>query len=52
MTPVTMNDRRREFERLTAQIRAHPERDWTEERRRIGVLSTQLAATEERATSS
>jgi hypothetical protein len=44
MTPVTADDRRRELERLTAQIRQHPNRDWSEERHRIGVLATQLAA--------
>jgi hypothetical protein len=46
MTPVTIEDRRRELERLTTQIRAHPNRDWSEERHRIGVLATQLAASE------
>ena len=44
MTPTTREDRRRELERLQAQIRDHPERDWSEERHRIGVLATQLTA--------
>ncbi len=42
MTPVTTEDRRRELARLTAQVRDHPERDWSAERHRIGVLTTQL----------
>lgn len=46
MTPVTMEDRRRELERLTALVREHPERDWSAERHRIGVLTTQLVAAE------
>jgi len=44
MNPVTTKDRQRELERLTAQIRQQPNRDWGEERHRIGVLATQLAA--------
>lgn len=44
MTPVTTEDRRRELARLTAQVRDHPERDWSAERHRIGVLATQLTA--------
>ena len=46
MIPTTTEDRRRELDRLTAQIREHPERDWSEERHRIGVLATQLTAGE------
>lgn len=46
MDQVTIEDRRRELERLTAQIREHPERDWSAERHRIGVLATQLTEAE------
>ena len=46
MTPTTMEDRRRELERLTRQVREHPERDWRAERHRIGVLTTQLVEAE------
>ena len=44
VTPCTRDDRRRELEALQARIREHPERHWSEERHRIGVLATQLAA--------
>lgn len=44
MKPVSSQDRRNELERLKAQIRDHPERDWSAERHRIGVLATQLHA--------
>ena len=44
MQPTTNQDRRRELESLRAQIREHPERDWTAERQRMAVLSAQLAA--------
>jgi hypothetical protein len=47
MTPCTQDDRRRELETLLARIREHPERHWSEERYRIGVLATQLAAAQE-----
>lgn len=50
MNPMTADDRRRELENLRARIRAHPERDWSEERHRIGALSTQITAQERMAT--
>lgn len=46
MTPVTPADRRRELESLKTQIRTHPERDWSAQRHRIGILATQLVAEE------
>lgn len=49
MKPTTTEDRRHELESLRAQIREHPERDWSAQRQRIGVLSAQLAAEGEAA---
>ena len=43
MQNTTMNDRRRELEALLQQFRDHPERDWTEERKRAHALSEMLA---------
>ena len=44
MQQVTRNDREHELEGLLAQIRAHPERAWSEERKRVAVLQRMLAA--------
>ena len=49
MTPCTQDDRCRELESLQARIRQHPERHWSGERHRIGVLAMQLAAQDRRA---
>ncbi len=44
MEPRTMEDRRTELRMLLNQIQAQPERDWTEERKRIAVLNQMLAS--------
>lgn len=38
MEPVTMEDRRKELRSLLSQMAEHPERDWSEERKRASVL--------------
>ena len=48
MQQVTMEDRQRELDGLLGRIKAHPERNWSEERERIAVLQRMLAA-EQRA---
>ena len=44
---VTMEDRRKELRSLLDQISAHPERAWTAERERVGVLQRMLKAHED-----
>jgi len=44
MTETTIEDRERELRTLLDRIEAHPERAWTEERRRVAVLQRLLAA--------
>ena len=44
MNPALREQRRREMEQLQARIRENPQRDWSEERYRVGVLATQIAA--------
>ena len=44
MTETTIEDRARELRGLLDLIEAHPERAWTEERRRVAVLQRLLAA--------
>lgn len=44
MQPTTMEDRRKELRSLLDQMQAHPERDWTEEKRRVNVLREMLTA--------
>lgn len=44
MTETTIEDRERELRALLDRIEAHPERAWTEERRRVAVLQRLLAA--------
>lgn len=44
MTPVTMEDRKKELRVLLDNIRAQPSRDWTEARRRVVVLQEMIAA--------
>jgi len=44
MTETTIEDRTRELRTLLDRIGAHPERAWTEERRRVAVLQRMLAA--------
>lgn len=39
MQVVTESDRRKELTVLLDQIQAHPERDWTNARRRIATLN-------------
>ena len=43
MTPVTIDDRRKELRTLLEQIRTHPSRDWTRERQRVAVLNRMIA---------
>lgn len=42
MEPVTRQDREQELRSLLAQMEAHPERDWSDERQRVGVLREML----------
>ncbi len=42
MDPVTKEDRRRELRSLLALMEAHPEREWSEARERVGVLREML----------
>lgn len=44
MQAVTEGDRRKEVKNLLDQIQAHPERDWTQARRRIATLNKLIAA--------
>lgn len=44
MQAVTEGDRRKEVRHLLDQIQAHPERDWTDARRRIATLNKLIAA--------
>jgi hypothetical protein len=46
MTPVTIEDRKKELRVLLGQIQAHPDRDWTQERQRVVVLKEMIAADE------
>ena len=46
MTPVTIEDRKKELRVLLDLLQAHPERDWTQERQRIIVLNEMIAADE------
>jgi hypothetical protein len=46
MQPVTMHDREKELRNLLDQIEAHPERAYTEERKRVAVLQNMLLAHE------
>jgi len=46
MHEITPEDRRRELRSLLDRIGAQPERDWTQERQRIAVLQSKLAAEE------
>jgi len=43
MQAVTEGDRRKEVRVLLGQIQAHPERDWTEVRRRLATLNKLIA---------
>ena len=44
MTPVTIEDRKKELRVLLDNIQAHPSRDWTEARERVVVLQEMIAA--------
>ncbi len=44
MQAVTEGDRRNEVRSLLEQIRTHPERDWTQARRRIATLNKLIGA--------
>ncbi|MBV1917113.1 MAG: hypothetical protein KUG65_03510 [Sphingomonadaceae bacterium] len=44
MRETTMEDRRKELESLLEEFKQHPERDWTEQRKRAKVLSEMIAA--------
>ena len=51
MTPVTVDDRKRELRALLDQMRRQPSRQWQEERRRVQVLQSMIAGhRENRAT--
>jgi hypothetical protein len=43
MQETTIADRKYELRQLLEQIEAHPERDWTEARKRIAVLKEMVA---------
>lgn len=44
MTPVTIEDRKKELRMLLDRIQAQPSRDWTEERQRVVVLQEMIGA--------
>ncbi|MBO9576325.1 MAG: hypothetical protein J7494_11345 [Sphingobium sp.] len=44
MSPVTIEDRKKELRALLDKMRAEPSRDWTWERERIVVLQGMIAA--------
>ena len=44
MQETNIEDRRKELQSLLDQFKQHPERNWTEERKRAQVLSEMLAA--------
>lgn len=46
MQETTIDDRKRELRGLLDQITAHPERAYTEERKRVAVLQGMLVAHE------
>ncbi|GGD72919.1 hypothetical protein [Croceicoccus mobilis] len=46
MQETTNSDRANELRQLIDKVSAQPNRAWTEERKRIGVLQSQLAAHE------
>ncbi len=48
MTPVTIEDRKKELRVLLDRIQAHPSMDWSEERKRVVVLQEMIAADEAR----
>ncbi|WP_136694447.1 M20 family metallopeptidase [Alteraurantiacibacter aquimixticola] len=46
MQETTIEDRKKELRSLLDQIEAHPEKAFTEERKRVAVLQNMLAAHE------
>ncbi len=44
MQETTMEDRKKELRSLLDQMAAHPERDWSEEKKRVAVLREMLDA--------
>lgn len=46
MQETTAHDRENELRQLIAKVSAQPNRSWTEERKRIGVLQSMLGARE------
>ncbi|WP_230281505.1 hypothetical protein [Croceicoccus sp. Ery15] len=44
MQETTRKDRENELRQLIDKVSAQPNRSWTDERKRIGVLQTQLAS--------
>lgn len=46
MRETTLEDRRKELEALLEKFREHPERAWTQERKRAQVLREQIASHE------
>lgn len=43
MKETTLEDRKHELKQLLEQIEAHPERDWSEEKKRVAVLQKMIA---------
>ena len=48
MTPVTLDDRKKELRTLLDAMKARPERDGTQARERIRILNEMIAADEAR----
>lgn len=46
MKDTTVDHRKQELRKLLDEIAAHPEKDFTEERKRVAVLKEMLAAQE------
>lgn len=44
MQETTNEDRRKELQNLLGRMRAHPERDWSDEKKRATVLQQMIAA--------
>ena len=44
MSPVTLDDRKKELRLLLHNIQAHPSQDWTHARQRVVVLQEMIAA--------
>lgn len=49
MRETTLEDRKHELRQLLEQFKAHPERDWSEERKRAATLSAMIEREEDAA---